>query len=206
MLKPINNFSQRFKEFIKSPAYFDDMWEREENYKSAINLISSKEKINKLTVKDIFFLLTLFHSGGVERHRNNIASEIDKFRELILVVFDICQDKTDNAFEKAKIFLDTPSAKVSGAGRNVVSEIFHTYDPVRFSVLNKNFESGLLYFVFIKKPFVGSFGEKYYQCIKNVQEIRKTFEINHVKYWIAFLTIFIGKIRKNTARKNMLLG
>lgn len=196
MVEPKNNFHSRFKEFLKSPAYFDDMWEREENYAGAICLIKNKEKIDKLSIKDAFLLLTLFHSGGVERHRNEIASEIERFKKLIATIFTICQDKTEPAFDKAKLFLDTPGAKVAGAGRNVVSEIFHTFDCIRFPVLNKNFESGLLYFGFIKTPFSGSFGEKYYQCIKVVQKIREKFQIKSCQVLDCFFNFIYWQNKK----------
>jgi len=201
MFEPENNFYSRFKEFLESPAYFEDMWERKENYETARNFISSEEKIDKLTVENIFFLLRLFHSGGVERHRGNIALKIQEFKKLIAATLETCQDKTDSAFEKTKTLLDNSIAKVAGAGRNVISEIFHTYDPVRFPILNKNFEEDLLYFGFIKEPFKGSFGEKYYQCIKLSKEIREKFQIESCQVLDCFFNYVYWQNKKKFSPK-----
>ena len=194
-----NNFLERFTEFKNDPTNDEDMAEREENYLLAQDLIDTPEKIRKLTEKDMFYLLTLFHSGGVERNEGKIAGDMSRFRMYLERALEISSDTTPAAYERAKDLLDSPDVDVSGAGINVRTEIFHTYDPVRFPVLNRNFEKGLLFFHFIESEFSGNKGERYYRCIKIVEEIRQQFSIPNCRELDWFFNYIYWENKRKTS-------
>ena len=81
----------------------------------------------------------LWHSGGLQRGKNAVAKHAHAFQDALQSLGAIDSLSVDNAFE----ILHQKMQGVSGAGINVITEILHSLDNLRFVVMNQNSVSGL---------------------------------------------------------------
>lgn len=81
----------------------------------------------------------LWHSGGLQRGKSLVAKHAHAFQDALRSLDDIESLSLEKAFD----LLHGKMQNVKGAGINVITEILHTFDNVRFAVMNQNSVSGI---------------------------------------------------------------
>ena len=80
-----------------------------------------------------------FHSGGLDRHKGDLLTHADGFREALRAVPDAANQTPSEAFEGMLRLL----RPVVGAGTNMLTEMLMAVDCRKFAVMNQNTVSGL---------------------------------------------------------------
>jgi HKD family nuclease len=103
--------------------------------------ISSKAVISKNSFLKLYepLVTDLWHSGGLHRGKNLVAEHASIFQDALRSLANIKSLSVEQAFD----VLHQEILKINGAGINIMTEILHSFDNLRFVVMNQNSVSGL---------------------------------------------------------------
>lgn len=96
-----------------------------------------------------------WHSGGLERGKNIVAKKGPVFQAGLRDLYAQLQANSKLSAEDAYSLLHSYLSRIPNAGTNVLTEALHTFDPLRFAVMNQNSVNGMTlagYRTFPKKP------------------------------------------------------
>lgn len=100
-----------------------------------------------------------WHSGGLERGKNKVATNGPVFQDGLRDLYAQLQVNPRLSAKDAYSLLHNYLSRVPYAGTNVLTEALHTFDPLRFAVMNQNSVSGMTlagYRTFPEKPNKGN--------------------------------------------------
>jgi HKD family nuclease len=125
-----------------------------------------------------------WHSGGLERSKNKVARCGTKFQQGLRALHKKLRAKPDLGAEDAYVLLHRYLSRISGAGTNVLTETLHTFDPLRFAVMNQNSVNGMRlagYCTFPEKPNKGSVdGAMYADFCDKAEVVRKALRLSNM--------------------------
>ena len=81
----------------------------------------------------------IWRSSGLQRGKNIISKHAQGFQKGLKSLANLGNLSVEDAYQN----LHSQFSKVKGAGPNVMTEILHTYDNMRFAVMNQNSVSGM---------------------------------------------------------------
>lgn len=96
-----------------------------------------------------------WHSGGLQRGKNIVAQQGRVFQAGLRDLYSRLQANPKLGAEDAYFLLHGYFSRIPRAGTNVITEALHTFDPLRFAVMNQNSVSGMTlagYRTFPEKP------------------------------------------------------
>lgn len=96
-----------------------------------------------------------WHSGGLERGKNIVAKKGPVFQNGLNDLYTQLQANPQLSAKDAYSMLHSYLSCIPKAGTNVLTEVLHTFDPLRFAVMNKNSVHGMTlagYRTFPEKP------------------------------------------------------
>ena len=119
----------------------------------------------------------LWHSGGLHRHRAEVAGKAKLFQQALRML-ELILDSKPGKFTPESIFgpLLDKFKDIPHAGVNIMTEVLHTYDNDNFAIMNQNSVSGLLLANitgFPRQPTkITVSAEKYVRFCKKGREVR----------------------------------
>jgi hypothetical protein len=158
--------------------------EREENRekaKAVLNRLASDANNTERRFLASYELLAsgLWHSGGLHRGKTRIAPYFAEFQQALQSIRTIDRMSVPQAYRTLYSKLES----VERTGTNVITEILHTFDNVRFAVMNQNSVSGLRlagFKGFPEKPNRGNItSETYEQFCLDAATIRTELELSN---------------------------
>jgi HKD family nuclease len=115
--------------------------------RSKLESIAAAQTLNKsqfLALYEPLVVEHLWHSGGLHRHREKVASKAKLFQEALLMIEQVL-DNMPEKFVPEVVFgpLIEKFKDIPQAGINILTEVLHSYDCDNFAIMNQNSVSGL---------------------------------------------------------------
>jgi HKD family nuclease len=170
----ISKIMKHLAEYKKDKDEQDNFKEKLSNYKKAkkiLDEICDKSISSEKEFMDYYEKLVgkegqhgLWHSGGLFRQKNRVASDYKTFIKMVREVRDNIGKSPKEVFEIGLKYVK----KVRGLGVNVLTEIMNTYDSKQFAVLNNNPLTSLKFFGFSKFPDPNNFKPDTYEIYNSL--------------------------------------
>jgi len=176
---------KRYYEIYKKSDEFIVPAEREGCYlqaKENLEILASNKRLNDKQFHTLFGSLVghkdykpkLWHSGSIHRTTYKTLNYPDSFREIVRTVKRNLSKPISLTFDNViKMLNQMRKAKeISGIGKNIVTEILLSYNPVKFANLNDN-PLAVLARVGSEYPSISSFkGEDYKEYVDLLSKIK----------------------------------
>jgi HKD family nuclease len=163
----------QIKEYMADEDEQIDLEQKVRNYREARNVL--EEMVEAKYRNSAEFLVTyellvgaagsgrLWHSAGLYRGKEKVATGYHRFVRMLREIRDNIGVPPDDLFSLARKYIDVKSIeKIRGLGVNVITEVFNTYAPEKYPVLNNNPLGVLRFFGFSDFPTSNAFRPETY--------------------------------------------
>jgi HKD family nuclease len=184
-----NNYFLRKQNYLKAYEVLEFI--RTENLDN-VSFFSNYEKlVGKAGVK------SLWHSGSIARGKNKVKENHLEFKTMLNEINANLNKSPKEIFEVTeKYFKSGKKEKINGLGVNIVTEIFNTYAPNKFAVLNQNPLTSIKAFGFESFPHSQSFKSKHYEDFCSlIVSLMNTCEFESLGQTDHFLNFIYWKVK-----------
>jgi HKD family nuclease len=176
---------KRYYEIYVTSDAFIEPEDREAEYQQAKQNLDSLASPKNLSAKQFHTLFgplvghkdykpKLWHSGSIHRTTYKTLDYPEAFREIVRIVKQNSSNSISLAYQNVitKLNKMRKAKEISGVGENIITEIFLSYNPIKFANLNDN-PLAVLALVGKEFPYISSFkGEDYAEYVGLLVKIR----------------------------------
>jgi len=146
---------------------------------------------------------SLWHSSNIARHKNAIKKHRIEFKSLLNEVVNIGSKSPSNIFDLfRKYYKKGNPEKINGLGPNILTEIFNTYYPEKYAVLNDNPLTCIKFFGYEEFPPAQTFTPNNYQDFNIlITALMKTYNFETLGQADHFLNYIYQLIKKEIKKK-----
>ncbi|MEX0597027.1 MAG: phospholipase D-like domain-containing protein [Candidatus Paceibacterota bacterium] len=187
--------------------YFADEKEQKDyqirvsNYKNAKSHLE-KIRTENLSKKDFFDLYenlvgkagkkSLWHSGSIYRGKSKVQHHHLRFKELLDEIYSNLDKESHELYSLVQAYIKYGSnKKIDGMGPNILTEIFNTYRPSKFGVLNDNPLTSIKFFSFEDFPNSQSFKPENYRdfnlLLTGIMKAYKLTDLGQVDHFLNYI-------------------
>ncbi len=187
--------------YFKDDKEQKDYQSRVSNYKNAKSHLEKIRTAN-LSEKEFFDLYeklvgkagekSLWHSGSIYRGKSKVQKHHLRFKELLDEIYSNLDKDSYELYSLVQVYIKHGSnKKIDGMGPNILTEIFNTYRPSKFGVLNDNPLTSIKFFGFEDFPNSQSFKPENYRdfnlLLTGIMKAYKLTDLGQVDHFLNYI-------------------